>query len=91
MDNQKFVKLAKEAVLDYVNSHKEITDEGKLMAEDVYVVWSCKTLQNNKALLSTTAWNGMCYEVTYNGDKNEMYLDSYKKWDNKCIENVLVK
>ena len=98
MDNQKFVELAKKAVVDYFNSHKEITGEGRLAQEDVYVVWGrlakedvyvvwlCKTLQNNKALLSTTVWDGMYYEVTYNGDKNEMYLDAYKKWDNKCIK-----
>lgn len=86
MDNQKFVELAKKAVADYFNSHKEIADEGRLTPEDVYVVWLCKTLQNNKALLSTTVWDGMYYEVTYNGDKNEMYLDAYKKWDNKCIK-----
>lgn len=54
MDNQKFVELAKKAVVDYFNSRKEITDEGRLTKEDVYVVWLCKTLQNNKALLSTT-------------------------------------
>lgn len=86
MDNQNFVKLAKKAVADYFNSHKEITAEGRLTPEDVYVVWLCKTLQNNKALLSTTVWDGMYYEATYNGDKNEMYLDAYKKWDNKCIK-----
>lgn len=86
MDNQKFIKLAKEAVMNYFNGHKEITDEGRLTTEDVFVVWLCKTLQNNKALLSTTVWDGMYYEVTYNGDKNEMYLDAYKKWDNKCIK-----
>ena len=86
MDNQKFVEFAKGAVVDYFNSRKEITDEGRLTPEDVYVVWLCKTLQNNKALLSTTVWDGMYYEVTYNGDKNEMYLDAYKKWDNKCIK-----
>ena len=86
MDNKKFVELAKGAVVDYFNSRKEITDEGRLTLEDVYVVWLCKTLQNNKALLSTNVWDGMYYEVTYNGDKNEMYLDAYKKWDNKCIE-----
>ena len=44
MDNQKFVELAKKAVADYFNSHKEITDEGRLTPEDVYVVWLCKTL-----------------------------------------------
>ena len=27
----------------------------------------------------------MYYEVTYNGDKNETYLDVYKKWENICI------
>ena len=86
MDNQKFVELAKKAVVDYFNSHKEITDEGRLEKEDVFVVWLCKTLQNNKALLSITVWDGMYYEVTYNGDKKEMYLDAYKKWDNKCIK-----
>lgn len=86
MDNQKFVELAKKAVVDYFNSRKEITDKGRLTKEDVFVVWLCKTLQNNKALLSTTVWDGMYYEVTYNGDKNEMYLDAYKKRDNKCIK-----
>lgn len=84
MDNQKFVEFAKKAVVDYFQ--KEITDKGRLTPEDVYVVWLCKTLQNNKALLSTTVWDGMYYEATYNGDKNEMYLDAYKKWDNKCIK-----
>ena len=86
MDNQKFVEFAKKAVVDNFNSHKEIAAEGRLPPEDVFVVWLCKTLQNNKALLSTTVWDGMYYEVTYNGDKNEMYLDAYKKWDNKCIK-----
>ena len=86
MDNQKFVELAKKTVVDYFNSHKEITVEGRLTPKDVYVVWLCKTLQNNKALLSTNVLDGMYYEVTYNGDKNEMYLDAYKKWDNKCIK-----
>ena len=41
-------------------------------------VWSCKTLQNNKALLSTNISDGMYYECTYNGDKNELYFDAYK-------------
>jgi len=27
----------------------------------------------------------MYYEVTYNGDKNETYVDVYKKWDNVCV------
>ena len=27
----------------------------------------------------------MYYELTYNGDKKELYLDAYKKWENKAI------
>lgn len=55
----------------------------------VYVVWCCKTLQNQKALLSTDLPDGMYYEVTYNGDKNELYLDAYKKMKNFCYTSDL--
>lgn len=53
---------------------------------DTYVVWHCKTLQNWKTLVSTTLPDGMYYEVTCNGDKNEVYLDAYKKFENRCIK-----
>lgn len=53
---------------------------------DVYVVWLCKTLQNQKALLSTDIPDQVYYEFTYNGDKNELYMDVYGKLINKCIE-----
>lgn len=49
------------------------------------MVWYCKTLQNHKALLSTKVADGMYYEMTLNGDKNEVYLDAYKKQENKRI------
>ena len=26
------------------------------------------------------------YELTYNGDKKELYFDAYKKFENKCIK-----
>ncbi len=86
MDNQKFVELCKKAVADYANKHLDKSDKKQITEEDVYVVWLCKTLQNNKALLSTTLFDGMYYEITYNGDKKEMYVDAYKKWENKCIK-----
>ena len=86
MDNQKFIDLAKCLVVIYANSHTDKTDSVYIDMDQVYVVWLCKTLQNNKALLSTTLPDGMYYEVTYNGDKNEAYLDAYKKFENQCVE-----
>ena len=86
MGNDKFLNLCKEIVVNYFNSNVDKTDHKRITKEDVFVVWSCKTLQNNKALVSTTVSDGMYYELTYNGDKNELYLDAYKKWENKCIE-----
>ena len=53
---------------------------------EVFIVWFSKTLQNWKALISTTISDGMYYEVTHNGDKKETYLDAYKKWENVCVK-----
>lgn len=76
---------AKQIVVDYFNSHMDKTDGKQIGLEDVYVVWFCKTLQNWKALLSTNARDGMYYEITHNGDKNETYVDVYKKWENYAV------
>lgn len=73
-------------MVDYFNSRSDNADGFKLSHDDVYIVWFCKTLQNAKALLSTNVSDGMYYELTYNGDKKELYLDAYKKWENKCYE-----
>lgn len=73
---------AKQLVIDYFNKKKENTDDFTLTEDDVYIVWFCKTLQNWKALVSTNVTDGMYYEVTYNGDKKEAYIDAYKKWEN---------
>ena len=88
MDNQKFMDLCKNVVVDYYNNQVDITESYHITTDNVFVVWNCKTLQNNKALLSTTVHDGMYYECTYNGDKNELYFDAYKKWENQCIKEV---
>ena len=82
MDSQEFIYLCRKKVSEYVQAHLDITDNKNITLGEVYVVWSCKTLQNNKALLSTPLHDGMYYELTYNGDKNELYLDAYKKFEN---------
>ena len=86
MDSEKFEILCKRIVMDYANKHLDKSDNVEITESDVYIVWSCKALQNNKALLSTTLPDGMYYEVTYNGDKQEIYLDAYKKFENQCIK-----
>lgn len=86
MHERDFIKLCREEICKYTNKHLDVTDKGDITVDDVYVVWSCKTLQNNKALLSTTLFDGMYYECTYNGDKGEMYVDAYKKWENYKVE-----
>ena len=88
MGTDTFVRDAKNLIVAYVNKHLDETDNAKITEEDVYVVWLVKVLQNNKALLSTTLFDGMYYEVTYNGDKDEIYIDAYKKWENICVKNL---
>ena len=83
MINNDMMKLCKNVVVDYFNSRVDKTDNMQLTEDDVYIVWFSKTLQNFKALVSTAVSDGMYYEITYNGDKNELYLDAYKKWENK--------
>ena len=80
-----FIKFCKNTIADYVNKHIDKTDNAKITSDDVYVVWFCKTLQNWKALVSTTLSDGMYYEITHNGDKEETYIDAYKKWENFVV------
>lgn len=70
-------------VSKFIRDHLDKSDEQP--AFEVYIVWKCKALQNWKYLLSSTLPDGMYYELTYNGDKKEWYLDAYKKFENKVI------
>ena len=86
MGSKEFLELCKSKVVDYFNDHCEKTDNVNITTEDVFVVWYCKTLQNHKALLSTNVSDGMYYEMTFNGDKSQLYMDAYKKWQNICFD-----
>lgn len=86
MNYKDFEQFCRKNVAEYTNEHLDKTDGIAITEDDVYVVWMCKTLQNNKALLSTTQPDGMYYEITYNGDKKEAYIDVYKKWKNFAVK-----
>lgn len=88
MTSNDFVEKCTKLVRDYTNEHMDKTDNTQISNDDVFVVWYSKTLQNHKALLSTTVSDGMYYELTYNGDKEELYFDAYKKFENRCIKQI---
>lgn len=73
------LEKAKQIVMDYYNKQNS---ENSIPLTDVFVVWFCKTLQNWKALVGTATKDSLYYEVTYNGDKDETYLDVYDKIKN---------
>lgn len=79
MDN-----MALMLVEDYIAGHLDKSDPEPEF--DVFTVWKAKILQNWKYLISSTLPDGMYYELTYNGDKQEWYMDVYKKFENKVIK-----
>lgn len=80
---KEFQKKCKSELIEWYKLHQNVELDG----DDVFVVWSCKTLQNYKCLVSTTvSGDGIYAEYTYNGDKQELYEDVYKKLTNKCIK-----
>lgn len=83
--DEKALKIVK----DYIIEHLDKSDE--MPSFEVYTVWKAKALQNWKYLISSTLYDGMYYELTYNGDKDELYVDAYIKKDNVCIENPAEK
>ena len=84
MNSEDFLHYCLEKVDEYTKEHLD-KSEG-VPSYTVFIVWYCKTLQNHKALLSTSLPDGMYYECTYNGDKDELYLDAQKKFENSCIK-----
>lgn len=78
-----FQTICKEKLVDWYAENKQIFID----LNSVFIVWSCKTLQNYKCLVSTTiSGDGIYAEYTYNGDKQELYEDVYKKLTNTCYK-----
>ena len=84
MSNEQFIEKAKSLVESYAKDHLDKTDTEPSF--EVFVVWNAYILGNIKALLSTTLYDGMYYEVTYNKARNEIYFDAYKKFENRKVD-----
>ena len=80
-----FSEFARQVVADYWNEKNDTTNEISITKDDVFLTWYAKELQNQKAMLATSQPDGTYFEVTWNGDKGEAYLDVYKKWKNRVI------
>lgn len=87
MKSDRFIDLSKSIVRDYAYEHLDKQDNVGKNDFDVYVVFYAYELGNSKAMISTSLYDGMYYEVTYNKNKNEIYLDAYKKFENKVLES----
>jgi hypothetical protein len=91
-DPDEFLIKAKRAVefAEYTNVNEAErasieNGEGFITVEDLYIVWFAKVLGNWKALISTDKVSGAYWEVTYNGNKNETYVDLYGKVHNTVV------
>jgi len=85
MDTNQFIELAKSKVVYY--NHATIGKD-TVSIDNVLLVWYSKSLRNHKALLITNDMDGHYYEVTYNGQTDQLYVDVYKKDCNICFENA---
>lgn len=94
MRHEEFMKLAARKVA--ANESKREDIDVNIDRDDVFTVWSAKTLQNSKCLMSAPHKGAYYYEFTLNGDKNEIYMDVYSKVENipldikgnKITENI---
>ena len=84
-----FIDKARQLVMEKYN--RDIADIGNsplITTDEIFVVWFSKVLKNWKALVSTDRSDGRYYELTYNGEKEETYIDVYFKTHNECIRDV---
>lgn len=80
---EKAIEAAQKALYG-VDKFDYLTADGDL--NGMFVVWFCKTLQNWKAIVAGRDFDEFI-EVTHNGDKNETYVDIYRKVTNVCIKD----
>lgn len=75
MSSEKFINACKDSIeaLLYANYNEDIKQE------DLHLVWFSKNLQNFKCTMCDLGDNHRYYECTYNGDKQELYVDIYDK------------
>lgn len=65
--------------IDWFNENVADYDVPGITKSEVYVVWFSYILGNAKCLISTNRPDHKYYELTYDSEKNVLYVDSYLK------------
>ena len=81
IDDEKAIEIVRNYIMEHLDRYDLMPDF------HLYIVWKCKVLQNWKYLISSALFDGMYYELTYNGDKHEWYLNAYKKFQNVVVKD----
>lgn len=84
-DSSTRTERARALVFNYVQDQLDNTEGYSFAKDDVFIVWFCYILGGWKALVATTLPDDKYYEVTYNKDKRETYIDAYAKVENKVV------
>lgn len=84
MTSYEFEVAAKNAVIRVVR--KKYGEDYDI--SDIQLVWFAHVLGNKKAVLIDMGENLRLYEVTYNCNANELYLDAYEKEENVKLVKI---
>ena len=88
LSQEEFILFSKRMIQRY---YTELFGGNTVSSDEIFLVCYCKTLQNHKALLGVTGRYGEYFEATYDGDKNKVYLDIYKKDKNIVAEPIRIE
>lgn len=83
-----FQSVCKKKLVEWYNNNGQANtpQTPPIDLSNVFIVWSCKTLQNYKCLASTTvSGDGIYAEYAYNGDKQELECMGLQQYATKSI------
>ena len=84
MTSYEFEVAAKNAVIKVVKA--KYGEEYGIAG--IQMVWFAHVLGNKKAILIDAGDNLRMYEVTYNRDRQEFYVDAYQKRENVVFTDI---
>lgn len=87
-NDQYLIKAKTVAAANYNMRFGTMVDPPLAHVDEFYIVWFAKTLQNWKALVSSDVIAGQYWEVTYDGNNEQTYVDAYVRATNTCFSDM---